>query len=471
MSTSRYQQAIDKVSKAGQQHVVQFWNELDAEQRNSLVSQIESINFEDLRQIYEQRVLGHGDKPFAGQLEPIDIISIPQTEEDFEKANSALQKGEELITAGKVAAVLVAGGQGTRLGFDGPKGMFPLTLIRKKTLFQMHAERIDALNRYYGTLIPWYIMTSNENDSETKEFFKNNDYFGLSKEDVFFFTQGMLPAIDEEGRLILDSKYHIFENPNGHGGIFSALRDSGALDDIKKRHIEELFYFQVDNVLIKICDPYFIGYHRLAHADMSAKVVSKRNPYEKVGIIGKLNGKPTVIEYSDLPESAMKAREKNGRLKYNAGSIAIHMINTRFVERITNRSTNLPLHVAHKKIEYIDSQGKRITPDEPNGYKLEMFIFDALPEADHVVVMEVDRAEEFSPIKNEKGDDSPETARRHLIDYYGRVLCDVGIDLKVNDGGQREQTIEISPKLILDKNQLQLKIDNIDTDRNQLLIE
>ena len=471
MNTSRYQHTFVKVKRAGQEHVLRFWDVLTEDQKDSLADQIESIDFDHLSQIYKQKLAGRIAGCFQGLLEPIDIIPISRTADDFTKADQALKKGEELIAAGKIAAVLVAGGQGTRLGYDGPKGIYPVTPVSDKSLFQFHAKKIKALNKYYDTLIPWYIMTSKVNDAETRDFFSRYDYFGLGRENVFFFTQGMLPAMDDDGKVLLDAVNHIFENPDGHGGIFFALRDSGALTDLKKRQIEELFYFQVDNVLVKICDPYFIGHHKLAHSDMSAKVVSKRDPYERVGVIGRLNGKPTVIEYSDLPPSAMEARNPDGHLKYNGGSIAIHMLNMKFVERIANGSIKLPYHIAHKKIEYLDSQGLKVVPEKANGYKFEMFIFDALPYADTVVVMEVDRTEEFSPIKNEKGLDSPETARRDLINYYGRLLRRIGVDIPMDEDGHIATVIEISPELVLDINKLRAKIKTIDLHKDKLLIE
>lgn len=467
-----YQQVIDKVSSAGQAHIIKYWNELSDIQKDKLIKQIESIDFESLEQMYREKVSANKSPDNKGVLEPIDIIRTPGTSQEVAYAEDAFKKGQELLRAGKVATVLVAGGQGSRLGFDGPKGIYPISPIKKKSLFELHAEKILALNHYYHTNIPWYIMTSKVNDSETKKYFEDNKYFGLKSENVFFFIQGMLPAMDENGKLILDSKHHIFENPDGHGGIFKALKDSGALDDMNERNIEEIFYFQIDNVLVKICDPYFLGYHRLAHSEMSAKVVAKRDPYEKVGVIGKVDGKPTVIEYSDLPKSEMEALDADGNLKYNGGSIAIHVLNIEFIEKITSKLIKLPFHVAHKKINYIDQNGDLIEPEESNGYKFEKFIFDALPYAENVIVMEVERAEEFSPVKNENGKDSPFTAEKDLNNFYGKILSRLGVDIPLNNEGNVSIPIEMNPEYLLDINTLKNKIAHEDFSlKDKILIE
>jgi len=296
-------------------------------------------------------------------------------------------------------------------------------------------------------------MTSESNHQETVDYFKENSYFQLNPDDVYFFKQGMIPALDAAGRVFLDAKDHIFTNPNGHGGTLKALRDNGCIDEMKRRNIEELFYFQIDNVLIKICDPTFIGYHHREKAEMSLKVVSKRDPYEKLGVVGKLDGTLTIIEYSDLYNADKEARNPDGSLKYRGGSIAIHVFKRTFLEE-QSKQAKLPYHLAHKKIEYIDETGKLIQPDKLNGYKFEMFIFDALPNAQRAVIMEVDRAEEFSPVKNMKGIDSVETATIDLINYYRRMLLQAGVNIPPEN-----TRLEISPNFALDVEELKQKID------------
>ncbi len=382
---------------------------------------------------------------------PANVIAMPRTKEQIQKANEAREIGEHILRSGKVGIILVAGGQGTRLGFHGPKGKFPITPVRHKSLFQHHGEKILALSKRYQIILPWYIMTSEINHDETLDFFDKNKYFNLDPSNIFFFQQQMIPGVDEKGKMFLEQKNRIFTNPNGHGGTLQALRHSGALEDLTRRGIEELFYFQVDNVLVQICDPVFLGYHIQAKTEMSSKVLAKRDPYEKVGVIGFLNGKLTVIEYSDLSPLEIEDRNLDGTLKFNAGSIAIHIINRFFIEKLTDGTIHLPYHLARKKIPYFDDSGKSVSPSKPNGYKFEMFIFDALQYTANSVVMEVDRKVEFSPVKNAEGEDSANTAQRDLCNMYGNWLEQAGV--KISKKGQNENLdgkLEISPIFALD---------------------
>jgi UDP-N-acetylglucosamine/UDP-N-acetylgalactosamine diphosphorylase len=333
-----------------------------------------------------------------------------------------------------------------------------------KSLFQLHAEKLIATARRYQTRIPWYIMTSDTNAGETRTFFEQNHLFGYPPADIFFFEQEMIPALDENGKLILDAPDHIFMNPNGHGGTLMALEKSGGLGDMQRRGIEEVFYFQVDNVLLQMCDPLFIGYHVAAKAEMSTKVCAKRDAYEKVGIIGKMidsasgNANLKVIEYSDMSQADKEARHPDGTLKYNAGSIAIHLFNVDFIAREVSGGMKLPWHVAHKQIPCLDANGQLIQPEQPNGYKFEMFIFDALSDARQVVVLEVERRSEFSPIKNATGEDSPQTAQHDLCEFYAGWLEQAGIKMPRDAAGNLKAGVEISPLFALDAKELAKKI-------------
>ncbi len=442
----------ERFREYGQEHVLRFWDELTDEQKEGFLNQLESIDLELITGLAEQFVRNPASAvPPDRKLSPPHVIPVPVTEEQKRAAEEAKKVGERVLREGKVGVILVAGGQGTRLGYPGPKGKYPITPVKKKTLFQFHAEKILALSRRYGTSIPWYIMTSEANDAETREFFAANRYFGLNPADVFFFRQDMIPAVDENGRLFLERKDRVFTNPNGHGGTLLALKKSGALQDMRRRGIEELFYFQVDNVLIKICDPVFIGYHVQADAEMSCKVVPKRDPYEKVGVVGYLNGKLTIIEYSDLSEEEMLARNPDGSLMYNAGSIAIHMLRRQFIEELTAGEFSLPYHRAHKKIPHIDEKGQLVQPREPNGYKFETFIFDALQYTRNAVIMEVDRTQEFSPVKNASGINSPQTAMQALCNLWGGWLEAAGIAVPRDEHtGDVLGKLEISPLYALD---------------------
>ena len=456
LASNWVRQLREQAEHAGQGHIFRFWDELSDQSRERLIGQIQSIDFDLLLRLKKEYLENPHSRTFSGQLEPPEIIPIPKTDRQKIQAGEAKEIGENLLRQGKVGAILVAGGQGTRLGFDGAKGKFKIMPVSGKTLFQLFAEKIAALNKKYDCTIPWFIMTSEANDQETRDYFLEYNFFNLNPGDVFFFKQGMIPALDGEGHVFLDAKDHIFANPNGHGGTIYALQDSGCLYEMKRRGLEELFYFQIDNVLINICDPIFIGYHHQIKADISLKVVSKCAPQEKVGVVGRVDGKLMVVEYSDLSEADQEARNPDGTLRYRGGSIAIHVFRREFLEQ-ESEGAKLPYHLAFKKIPYIDENGSLVDPDKPNGYKFEMFIFDALQDAERAVIMEIDRAEEFSPIKNKTGIDSAETARIDLVNYYRRLLEQAGIIFSP-DFSPEKSLIEISPSLALNTKELRKKI-------------
>jgi UDP-N-acetylglucosamine/UDP-N-acetylgalactosamine diphosphorylase len=294
------------------------------------------------------------------------------------------------------------------------------------------------------------IMTSEATHDATLTFFEEQERFGLPPENVKFMKQGMMPAVDGEGRLILAEKGRIASSPNGHGGALLALRDSGALDEMRSRGVDKIYYFQVDNPLVPVPDPVLLGYHGAAGAEMSSKVVAKTHPEEKVGIVAEVDGRTRVIEYSDLDPEAASLREADGRLRFRAGSIAVHVLERAFVERQTEQGLRLPFHVARKKVPYVDADGCPVEPRERNGIKFETFIFDALPEAETTVTQEVVRQDEFAPVKNATGADSPETARRLLSDLYGRWLRGGGADVPEDAEGHVRGNVEISPLFALD---------------------
>lgn len=448
----QFQKLYNLYEKYRQHHVFKFWHQLENKQKDRFLRQLESIDLELIEQLGKKFITNpKGSRQQTVELLPADVIPVPQIDEQIQNAGQARKLGEELLRSGKVGIILVAGGQGTRLGFSGPKGKFPITPVRNKSLFQNHGEKIIALSKKYQTILPWYIMTSEVNHGETKDFFSQNNYFGLNPSDVLFFQQQMIPGVDDNGKLFLEQKDRLFTNPNGHGGTFQALFKSGALEDLARRGIEELFYFQVDNVLVQICDPIFLGYHLQAKTEMSSKVLSKRDPYEKVGVLGFSNGKLTVIEYSDLSNEELVARNPDGTLKFDAGSIAIHMINRYFIEKLIDNN-RLPYHLAVKKISYIDDFGKTVSPSKPNGFKFEMFIFDALQYTTNSVVMEVDRKVEFSPVKNAEGEDSSETAQRDLCNMYGDWLKSAGVKIeKTGKNDNLQGKLEISPLFAINK--------------------
>lgn len=450
-----YADLFERVEAAGQSHILKFWHELDEKQQHKLAAQIEKIDFQQMEELNRDFIQTGARAAHGAQLMPADFIHLPKTEDQRHSFEQARRIGEEALRAGHVAAFLVAGGQGSRLGFNGPKGKFPISPVRDKTLFQLHSEKILALSRRYGAVIPWLILTSETNHDETQAYFEEHDFWGLRPDDIRLFKQAMIPALAADGRLLLNAKDHIFCNPNGHGGSLSALQESGALAEMAARGIKYIFYFQVDNVLINICDPVFLGFHIQEEAEMSAKVVIKRDPEEKVGVVGWIDGKLGVIEYSDLSQAEKEARTENGRLKFEAGSIAIHIFNLDFIRRETEGGLRLPWHLANKKIAHIDDSGEFVTPEEPNAFKFETFVFDALTDARKATILEVAREEEFSPVKNAEGEDSPETARRDQVAQFKRWLAQANVDLTNADSA----AIEISPLIALDADELRQKLE------------
>ncbi|MBN2414264.1 UDPGP type 1 family protein [bacterium] len=448
---------IQTVHDHGQEHLFRFWDSLSGKEKDALMRQIGTIDFE-LVAAHRRLLSGAEEADTAVHtLDPAPCIPIPRDEAGRKRERRAREIGEEAIRAGKVAAFLVAGGQGTRLGFDGPKGCFPVGPVSGKTLFQMHAEKILAASRRYGVTIPWAIMTSETNDAATREFFQEHGWFGLDPGSVIFFSQRMIPALDGEGRLILDGRDHIFMNPNGHGGSLLALYESGTIGRFEARGVEILSYFQVDNVLIRIVDPVFIGYHIQAGAGMSSKMVQKSHPGEKVGVFGIRDGKLNVIEYSDLSPEDAEARLPDGSLKYGSGSIAIHLIDTKFVRAEAEDGFRLPYHTAFKKVPYLTDSGDLVDPDTPNAFKFETFVFDALADTSSPVIMEIVREHEFSPVKNAAGEDSPATARRDLSNYYGGWLEAAGVPVPRDAAGNAAVPLEISPLFALDREEFTAK--------------
>ncbi len=454
--TARWQRVMELARRNGQEHIFRFWSELTEAQKEAFIRQLERIDWQQMNALIDMAL--HPRKKIEKKIEPADVITL---KERATRDSKVLPLGEEALRAGKVGVVLVAGGQGSRLGFPGPKGIFPITPVKNKTLFQLHAEKIKAMSLKYGVVLPWYIMTSRANHQETREFFESHDYFDLGKENVIFFVQEMLPAVDKNGKFLLDEKNHIFESPNGHGGVLKALWDSGAVDDMKKRGIDYLFYFQVDNVLVKMCDPVFIGYHIAEQAEMSNKVVRKIRPEDRVGVICKIDGKIGVVEYSDLDEEHMYATTADGRLKFWAGSIAIHVINVEFVEKENKNGFKLPFHIAQKSIPYLNEKGEKVFPEEKNGFKFETFIFDALLDAQKTCTIEVEREKEFSAVKNKEGFESPQTAREDLMRNYARWLLAAGVEVPMGENGLPRYPLEISPLFALDEEEVRAKREQI----------
>lgn len=441
-----------QLSEHHQEHLLTFWPQLGPRERRDLLDQIGELDLAKIDVWIEHLVKGTPAPPVATQdFEPASSYSPePRSPEQRRKYREAIELGENLIAQGKVAALTVAGGQGTRLGFEGPKGNFPISPVRNKTLFRIFAETIQAVAQRYGAACPWYVMTSPMNHTQTVDIFRAQNYYGLDKKDVFIFQQGTLPNFAFDGRILLEDKARLARSPDGHGGCIRALARSGALADMKRRGVEFLSYWQVDNPLVKLFDPLFLGLHASAGAEMSSKAVIKNAPKEKVGNFCLIDGKVTVIEYSDLPDELAEKRRPDGSLVFHLGSIAIHIISTSFVEKLNTEGHALPLHRAVKKIPHLDLQGQHIEPKQPNGIKLESFIFDALPLARESIILEIVRSEQFAPVKNATGEDSVEVTQRMMVERAAAWLAAAGVTVPRKSDGSVDCLLEIAPSFALD---------------------
>ncbi len=455
------QEMKGKLKTISQPQVLDFYDELTLEQKSSLLQQIEKLDLDKIPEWVEQYVLKDGSIKLPETYDPAPSYpSEPETEEQDIKYTKARQLGKDLISQGTVAGFVVAGGQGTRLGFDGPKGNYPISPIKKKTLFQIFAENLLAVSKKYNTTIPWYIMTSPLNYDATVEIFQSADYYGLGKENVFIFQQGTLPNFDFNGNILLTDKDQIATSPDGHGGSLKALYKSGAVADMRKRGVEYLSYWQVDNPLIHLIDPLFIGLHVMDAAEMSSKALIKSGPLEKVGNFCLVDGKVTVIEYSDLPDEAAHRTHKNGSLTFELGSIGIHMISIAFIERLNAEGAfALPFHRAVKKIPCVDTKGQSVKPKEPNCIKLETFVFDAIPMANHSIILETCREEEFAPVKNATGVDSAKVTCQMMIDRAAAWLETAGVDVPRKADGSPDCVLEMAASFALNAKDVKAKAD------------
>ncbi len=442
----------NKIAGAGQEHLLDFYDGLSAAEQQNLTAELAALDLDLLDELIKKYVFQKPQFDIPADIQPAPYYPlIPRNSKEAEYYSQADLAGENALRSGKVAALTVAGGQGSRLGFDGPKGTYPIAPVSGKTLFQYFAESLRSASRKYSTQIHWYIMTSVINDQATRDFFSQNSYFGLPADSVHFFTQGFMPAVGYDGKLLMSSKSSLALSPDGHGGTLLALRKNNMLEDMQQRGVEFLSYFQVDNPLVPVVDKRFIGLHILENSEMSAITLKKSNAHEKVGNFCIVNDKLYVIEYSDLPEELANAADENGELKFIAGSPAIHVISRKFVEKLTaGGRLDLEWHRADKKIKCIDKAGNPVDPAEPNGVKLESFIFDALKLAEKTMIFEADRKEEFAPTKNAAGVDSVESCRVMMIDRDARRLERCGVVIPRNTDGSVAAMIEFSPLAVWD---------------------
>lgn len=437
----------EKLGEMGQEHLFAHWPARPEQMKKRLLEDLAGLDLALVRQLRARLTQEEGDpgSPTAfADLVPAPYVSLLQSSVDREAADL----GEDRIRHGRTAFLTVAGGQGSRLGFDGPKGMFPVTPLRHLTLFAWFAEKLLAARRRYGVAIPWLIMTGPQNHRATQEYFEKQEWFGLGCDTVRLFMQGSLPSLSPEGRLLLGPDGGLLVNPDGHGGVIDALRRSDSLAAMQEQGVEQLFYFQVDNPLVRVPDPVFLGFHCREGARISSKVIEKAYPEEKLGIIVTTGGKQAVIEYSDLDEALMQARGADGRLLYCQGSIAIHILEVAF---LANPALWLPWHIARKKARMLNPTADGAEIVERDAVKMELFVFDAIPAAGNALFFETERAEEFAPLKNREGLDSVETCLRGQVERAARWLTACGVEVPRDENGRSRHAIEISPLFALDR--------------------
>lgn len=450
--TDRLAAARQTLQDADQAHVLDGFDDLTDAQQEKLLAQVEGVDWPEVARLIESHVKQAPTWTMPDNIEPAPWYANTPPRGQRDKYKKARKLGIKLIGEGKVAAFTVAGGQGTRLGWSGPKGTFPATAVTRTPLFGCLAEYIRKAQQKWGAAIPWYIMTSPQNDAATRQFFDQHGYFGLNPANVMLFPQAMLPAIDmQTSKVLMADHDSLALSPNGHGGSLKALFTSGAIEDMKKRGITQISYTQVDNPIVKVVDPIFIGLHALDECEMSSKMLPKAYPKEKLGNFCIIDGKMTVIEYSNLPDEYAEQRTDDGELRFRAGSIAIHVIRVDFVEAVNSAGFRLPWNRAEKKVAYLERDtGRFVEPTEPNAIKLETFVFDALPMTNNSIIYETDRIEEFAPIKNadetdpEKCVDSPATSVRGQTERAARWLEANKVKVPRDAQGRAEATIEIS---------------------------
>ena len=409
-----YKEALNKLKQYNQEHLLDRFNFLNNEKKEILIKQIKNIDFDQILSLYINRNKNIGkEENKISNIEYVDKSKL--SKEEYKKYYNL---GKQVIEKGKYAVVTMAGGQGTRLGYIAPKGTFKIGNGIDKSLFEALSDTIKEARKNYNVSIPWYIMTSRENNNATEKFFEKNDFFGLPYDDVKFFKQGELPVVDTNGKLMLDERGLIKLAADGHGGVFEALSRNGYLEDMKNRKIEWIFISGVDNVLAGLVDPIAVGLSIDRGTLATGKSVLKRSPDEKVGVFCKKNGKPYVIEYTEITKRMANERNSDGELIYGESHILTNLFNIKALENISHNK--LPYHSAFKKLKYMNKSGDLIKPEKPNGYKFELFIFDAFETLDDMSILRVKREDEFAPLKNADGEDSPNTATQLYIDFMER---------------------------------------------------
>lgn len=453
-------ETLQMLSRCGQQHLLQILDELPAAEADQLLQILLDADLEMLVQAWRNADAEPVTAPKSNRAEtaaaPANVVWQPQSEQDHQRWIQATAAGEEELSAGNVAVITVAGGQGTRLGFDQPKGMFPIGPHSGRTLFQIFAEQILARRQRYAAPIPWLIMTSSATHSATVEFFQQQGFFGLDQRTVHFFQQGSLPALDARTGQVLFARPGVPAlSPDGHGGLLRALKRSGLQQQMSEQGIRHLYYHQVDNPTAIVADPALIGFHNTHKSQLTTLVVSKTSPEERMGALVEIDGRTEIIEYSELTPQQAARKDSTGQWIFWAGNTAVHVFCPEFLQQLTNGDRNLPLHVARKMVPCVDLQGQPVPVADsavPNAVKLERFIFDALPAAKRTLIVEGCRERQFNPVKNATGSDSADTCREALNRIAGEWLRRAGLQLRT------EAAVEVSPLQALDAEQLSMRV-------------
>ena len=410
---TKKEEAILKLEKYEQNHIIKILEKLDNEKQEKLVDQILKLDFEQIMNLYENTKVKNNK--ITGKIEPINVVDKSKIE--IEEKNRLSNVGRKIIKTGNYAVVTMAGGQGTRLGFNGPKGTFKLDIGKNgKYIFEILADTLIKAAKEYEFESYWYIMTSKDNNEDTIKFFENNNYFGYSKEKVKFFSQGTLPLLSKEGKLLVGKDFKIREASDGNGGVYGALKKTGMLEDMKEKNIKWIHICGVDNIMVNMADPVFLGMAIDKKVPIASKSIPKMYPEEKVGVFCRRDSKPSIIEYIELSNEMIQAKNSKQELLYGDANIVSHLLNIAAVSKIADKK--LEYHLAIKKNAYINEDLQEVIPNEPNSYKFEAFIFDGFKFLDDMAVLRVKREEEFSPIKNAKGADSPETAKEIYCKYW-----------------------------------------------------
>jgi UDP-N-acetylglucosamine/UDP-N-acetylgalactosamine diphosphorylase len=440
------------LARYGQSHLLAGWDGLSADRRTAFADELRAVDFTEITSLYGRRDAPPEAVPTRDRMAPLPA----EPWDGIGPVSRAV--GERALQNGEVACLVVAGGQGTRLGATVPKGLMPVGPVSGASLFQIHAEKVANLRQTYGGAVPLLVMTSPATHADTAAYFADNRNFGL--DDLHVFQQGTMPALDAAtGRALLDSPGKLSLSPNGHGGALTALADSGLLAALDARGVRTVFYFQVDNPLVRVGDPAFVGRHLETKSDVSSKVVFKATPDERVGILALVDGRCSIVEYSDLPRALAHERDANGDLAFRAGSPAIHAFSVDFLKRVTAGSSQLPYHVARKKVAYFDpATNKTVTPDRENALKFERFVFDALPLADRWLAVSVNRADEFAPLKNATGPDSADDVKRALTRQAARWLAAAGVTVPTGANGESLVPLEVSPNFAVTPEQFAARL-------------